>query len=147
MWTGLYCLGAIYVGSATAFNAFVGSFVLLTTAAFFLAILPNVLTKRSRLPPGSFNMGKSGYVVNAISCLYIVAFFVIYCFPYSLPATAENMNYTSVIVCGLTLVVGIWWMVHGRQNYLGPTLEQIGMDNLSIVTDDCKVVSSSGKVD
>ncbi|CAR28279.1 ZYRO0F00242p [Zygosaccharomyces rouxii] len=139
------CLGAIYVGSATAFNAFVGSFVLLTTAAFFLAMLPNLLTKRSKLPLGSFNMGKFGYAVNIISCLYILVFFVIYCFPYSLPATAENMNYTSVMVSGLTLMVAIWWMVHGRKNYKGPTFDMVEKDNCSVLTDDYLVASSTGR--
>ncbi|KAJ5594804.1 uncharacterized protein N7459_001012 [Penicillium hispanicum] len=117
------CIGAIYVGSLTAFNAFIGSFVLLTTLSYFLAIFPHMLTGRTSITPGPFWMGKLGFAVNAIACLYIVVSFVIYCFPYSLPTSAGSMNYTSVITCGLIVLVGIWWMIHGRGNFQGPLLE------------------------
>jgi choline transport protein len=61
-------LGAIQVGSLTAFNAFVGSYVVLSTLSYVAAILPNMLTKRSRLAPGPFHMrGILGYLVNGIS--------------------------------------------------------------------------------
>lgn len=116
------CMGAIYVGSLSAFNAFVGSFVLLTTLSFLLAIGPNLLRNRKAITPGPFSLGKAGYVVNAVSCVYIIVFFVIYCFPYALPTTAEAMNYTSVITMGLAFLVTVWWFVHGRTHYQGPSM-------------------------
>ncbi|CUM68634.1 uncharacterized protein PRCAT00006361001 [Priceomyces carsonii] len=115
------CMGAIYVGSLAAFNAFVGSFVLLTTVSFLLAIGPHVLNKRRGIAPGPFWLGKYGYFINIISCLYIIVFFVIYCFPYALPTSADEMNYTSVITIGLALLVSIWWFVHGRKHFKGPS--------------------------
>jgi choline transport protein len=39
-------LGCIYVGSSTAFNAFVGSFVVLSTLSYLAAIMPFVFTRR-----------------------------------------------------------------------------------------------------
>lgn len=116
----LTCIGAIYVGSVTAFNAFIGSFVLLSTLSYFLAILPHLLTGRRNIQPGPFWMGKYGTVVNIVACAYIVVTFVIYCFPYSLPTSPNSMNYTSVITCGLVVLVGVWWIVHGQRKYLGP---------------------------
>ncbi|KAH3900893.1 uncharacterized protein SCDLUD_002352 [Saccharomycodes ludwigii] len=116
------CLGAIYIGSAEAFNAFVGSFVLLTTSSFFLSIFPHILTKRKNIKRGPFWLGKFGYFINIVSCVYIVVFFVIYCFPYTLPVVADEMNYTSVMTCGLALLVTIWWFIHGRKNYSGPKI-------------------------
>lgn len=47
-------LGAIYVGSLTAFSAFVGSFLVLTTLSYLAAILPHILSKRKNLVPGPF---------------------------------------------------------------------------------------------
>lgn len=116
------CLGAIYVGSTAAFNAFVGSFVLLTTAAFFLSIFPHILMMRSSIKRGPFWLGRFGYILNIIACLYIVVFFVIYCFPYALPVEADEMNYTSVMTVGLAFLVAIWWFIHGRSKYSGPSI-------------------------
>ncbi|KAJ5150975.1 amino acid/polyamine transporter I [Penicillium canariense] len=115
-------MGAVYIGSLAAFNAFVGSFVLLTTVSFLIAILPHLLSGRKNITPGPFWMGKAGYVVNFISCVYIVVFFVIYCFPYALPTSAAQMNYTSVITVGLVILVATWWFIHGRKSYVGPQI-------------------------
>jgi choline transport protein len=119
-------LGCIYVGSSTAFNAFVGSFIVLSTLSYLAAILPFVLTKRfspthtNALVPGPFKMSPFvGYTVNVISCLYIVVFVVIYCFPYSLPVTSGNMNYSCLITSAMTGFVALWWVVRGN-GYVGP---------------------------
>lgn len=60
-----------------------------------------------------------GYAVNIISSLYIIVFVVIYCFPYSMPVTAANMNYSSLITGAITIFAGMWWLVGGKE-YVGP---------------------------
>ncbi|TKA77794.1 hypothetical protein B0A49_03959 [Cryomyces minteri] len=98
---GIICtiLGCIYVGSITAFNAFVGSFVIFSTLSYIAAILPHLLTKRRYVIPGPFWMpGWIGYVVGGIGCAYIVVFDVIYCFPYAMPVSAASMNYSALII-------------------------------------------------
>lgn len=103
-------LGSIYIGSTTAFNAFVGSFIILGSLSYTAAILPHLLRGRSKLDAGPFFMkGYVGYVVNAISCGYMVAFIVIYSFPYSSDFDETTMNYTSLITGGLTIFVVLWW--------------------------------------
>ncbi len=62
---------------------------------------------------------KLGYAVNIISCLYIIVFVVIYCFPYSLPVTAVNMNYACLITGSMSIFSALWWFVKGG-NYVGP---------------------------
>jgi choline transport protein len=111
---------AIYVGSTTAFNAFVGSFILMSTSSYIAAILPNLLTKRKNIIYGPFHMkGALGFAMNAIACAYMMVWFVIYCFPYFLPTSAATMNYAVLIWGGLTVFVVIWWFV-GARNYKGP---------------------------
>ena len=113
-------LGAIYVGSTTAFNAFVGCFILLTTASYTAAILPNLITKRKNIIYGPFHMkGALGFVMNFIACAYMIVWFVIYNFPYALPTTAASMNYSCLIFGGLTIFVTVWWFV-GAKGYKGP---------------------------
>ncbi|EXJ90388.1 hypothetical protein A1O1_03489 [Capronia coronata CBS 617.96] len=113
-------LGCIYVGSTTAFNAFVGSFVLMSSASYVAAILPHVLTGRKNITYGPFRLGKLGLPINLIACGYIIVWFVIYCFPYSLPTDAQSMNYSCVIWGGLTIFVTVWWFVGARKGYVGP---------------------------
>ncbi|KAF4441675.1 cholin permease [Fusarium albosuccineum] len=114
-------LGAIYVGNTTAFNNFVGSFILLSSSSFLACILPNLLTGRKNITYGPFKMhGALGFVINGISCAYMVTWAVIYCFPYALPTNAQSMNYISVIWGGLTFLVAVWWFASARKGYQGP---------------------------
>jgi choline transport protein len=113
-------LGCIYVGSQAAFNAFIGSFVVLSSLSYLAAILPHFLTRRANVAPGWFWMkGIWGFLVNGIASLYIMAFVVIFCFPFSMPVTAPLMNYTSVITGGFSLFVGIFWLWR-KKDYEGP---------------------------
>ncbi|EFW19980.1 hypothetical protein D8B26_003538 [Coccidioides posadasii str. Silveira] len=119
-------LGCIYVGSKTAFNAFVGSFAVLSSLSYVTAILPHLLSGRRSINPGRFYMkGPLGFLVNGISCSYVIAFVVIFCFPYALPTDAETMNYTSLITGGLSIFVAIWWFVT-RSSYKGPNAIPLG---------------------
>ncbi|OQE31503.1 hypothetical protein PENSTE_c001G00629 [Penicillium steckii] len=115
------CLGCIYVGSTTAFQALISSFIVLSTLSYFGAILPHVLTGRRNIVPGPFYMGKNlGMAVNIASLVYILVTVVFFCFPQVMPVTAQNMNYTSVITVGLMTLVGFWWIIRGRTEYRGP---------------------------
>ena len=119
-------MGCIYVGSSTAFNAFVGSFVILTTCSYLAAILPHLLSSRAHVSPGPFWMrGLLGYVVHGIACSYMVIFIVIYCFPFSLPVSALSMNYASLITGGLTVFVAAWYLWVGKRGYRGPAALEI----------------------
>jgi len=74
------CLGAIPLGSATGFTVLTGSFIILTSASYAIAIAPNVFTGRKYMPKGPFHMGAAGIWVNAAAVLLIVFFDVMYCF-------------------------------------------------------------------
>lgn len=119
-------LGCLYVGSSTAFNAFAGSYVQLTTLSYLAAILPHLLSGRSHVAPGWFWMrGLVGYVANTVCCLFIMAFVVIFCFPYALPVDAASMNYASLITGGLSIFVAVWWLFRPAE-YVGPRHVPLG---------------------
>ncbi|KAK6073144.1 amino acid permease [Seiridium cupressi] len=115
-------LGCIYVGSTTAFNAFAGSFVLMSSSSYIAALLPHLLTGRKNITYGTFhlNRGPLGYVLNTVACGYMMVWFVIYCFPFALPVDAPSMNYASLLWGGLTILLLIWWSVGARNGYEGP---------------------------
>ncbi|KAF2020655.1 amino acid transporter [Aaosphaeria arxii CBS 175.79] len=130
-------LGCIYVGSTTAFNAFVGSFILMSSSSYIAAILPHLLTKRKKIIFGPFNLNKGpiGYICNFIACAYMIVWFVIYCFPFALPVDAATMNYTSLLWGGFTILLSGWWFF-GVKDYVGPTTigGQTEADNIRHVT-------------
>ena len=112
--------GCIYLGSSTAFNAFVGSFVVLSSLSYLAAILPHLLRRRSGIEPGWFWMrGAVGFVVNGVACLYIIVFVVIFCFPFLMPVSAATMNYASLMTGGLSSFVALFWFWR-RKGYEGP---------------------------
>ncbi|ORY62450.1 amino acid permease [Pseudomassariella vexata] len=114
-------LGCIYVGSTTAFNAFVGSFILLSSSSFLAAILPNLLTGRRNVKYGPFHLrGWIGFTLNGIACAYMLVWFIIYSFPYALPTDASSMNYACLIWGGLTALAVLWWVVGAEKGYEGP---------------------------
>lgn len=121
-------LGAIYVGSLTAFNAFVGSFILMSSSSYLAAILPNLINARKGIKTyGPFHMkGALGYAVNIIACSYMIVWFVIYSFPYALPTDAETMNYASLLWGGFTILVTLWWFIRGK-HYDGPPMVEGGV--------------------
>lgn len=113
-------LGLIYLGSSTAFNAFVGSAVMLSPLSYLIAILPHLISRRSRMTPGWFWMkGGTGVLVNSLACLYITVFVVIFCLPFSLPATLGSMNYASLMTSSLSVFVAAFWF-WSREDYKGP---------------------------
>ncbi|KAJ6552575.1 choline transport protein [Mycena vulgaris] len=117
--------GAIQLGSKTAFADLSGSFIILTTTSYAMAILPHVLSGRKNVPQGPFWMGRAGFFVNIISVLLIVFTNVMFCFPYFLPATVPTMNYNSVILVGCVVLTTFWWIIHGRTQYPGPRLPHL----------------------
>ena len=68
--------------------------------------------------------GAIRYIVNAITCAYIIVFIVIFCFPFAMPINATTMNYASLITGGLTIFQAVFWMFL-QKDYVGPKLVQI----------------------
>ncbi|THX54693.1 amino acid transporter [Aureobasidium pullulans] len=113
-------LGAIILASGTAFNDLVGSFIVLCAFSYFLAIFPHLITGRKYTPKGSFWMGKWGFGVNALGCVLIVFFNIMFCFPYAMPVSPDLMNYNSVILAGVLIIVTFWWLIYGLKHYPTP---------------------------
>jgi choline transport protein len=114
-------IGAVYVGSTTAFSAFVGSFIVLASLSYLAFIIPNIATRRRHVIKGPFRMPDSVfYVVACTASAYMCVWIVIYCFPFAVPFTAQTMNYTSAMTGGCTILLGGWYLWIRNKGYVGP---------------------------
>ncbi|KAF1354379.1 hypothetical protein EJ07DRAFT_168346 [Lizonia empirigonia] len=114
-------LGAIYVGNSTAFAAFVGSFIVMSSCSYLAFIVPNILTRRAHVVRGPFRMpAPVFYAVACVASAYMLVWVIIYCFPYAVPFDATTMNYSCVITSGLTIFQGVWYVVIRKKGYEGP---------------------------
>ncbi|KAJ5495582.1 hypothetical protein N7539_000698 [Penicillium diatomitis] len=108
-------LGCLYLGSSTAFNSMLGAAVTINNVAYLVPIATNMLTGRSNMHRGTFHMGKWGWLVNGITVCWLVFAITFFSFPYTMPLTVQNMNYTCVVVGGLPIFILLWWVVGSRQ--------------------------------
>jgi hypothetical protein len=149
-------LGCIYIASDRAFNAFVGTFAILTTLSYLTAILPNLLTGRKNVRPGPVsptlttvvknnskprqesNLSKFyipspwGPIVLAIACAYIIVFDIIFMFPYSMPVSVATMNYSCVMVGGITILLALGYAWKRKHGYVGPQVAFEGRDDVLV---------------
>ena len=76
--------------------------------------------------------GPIGFIVNAVACLYIIVFVVLFCFPFSMPVAAATMNYSSLLTGGLTIFVAVFWFWRQREyegpKYVAPDADMLAAD-------------------
>ena len=120
VWLMASLLGFIYLGSPTAFTAFVGSFVVMTSLSYGCVIIPHLLSRRQSVKPGWFWMkGGVGFLVNIVASAYIIVFCVIYLFPQVQPVAPASMNWAVVLIGGTSTAVAVFWVIK-RKQYEGP---------------------------
>lgn len=117
-------LGLIYLGNSTAFNAILSMSVLGMYASYLLPIIYMLLYGRKFLRKnqyGSFRLGdRLGWVVNIVAVAWLVIAIVFCTFPSVKPVTAQNMNYSVVVMGGWLFFGAIFFFGFGRKGYNGP---------------------------
>ncbi|KAH8728307.1 amino acid/polyamine transporter I [Phaeosphaeriaceae sp. PMI808] len=114
-------LGLVYIGSSTAFSAFVGSFIVLASLSYLAFIVPNIYSRRKYVIKGPFSMPNPVYyAVAGIASGYMCVWNVIYCFPFAVPFTPKSMNYTCVMAGGCTIFLTGWYLYIRNKGYKGP---------------------------
>ncbi|KAF5866048.1 hypothetical protein ETB97_001126 [Aspergillus alliaceus] len=117
-------LGCIYLGSTTAFNSMLSSAtyarrifpLTINNLAYLVPIFTNVVLNRSTMHHGPFTLPHvAGMTVNIITVAWLVFAIVFFCFPFYMPVTATNMNYTCVCVGGFIIIELVWWMIAGKR--------------------------------
>ncbi|KAG5659711.1 hypothetical protein KAF25_002270 [Fusarium avenaceum] len=121
--------GLIFLGSSTAFSAMVSAAIIFLQTS---CVIPQaVLLYRGRervLPVRYFSLGKFGALINGISVAWVVFLDILYCFPTTVPITAQNMSYVSVVFTGLVGFVIVLWFTTKKGTFTGP---RIDLDSLN----------------
>ncbi|KAI4118542.1 MAG: hypothetical protein LQ345_001427 [Seirophora villosa] len=69
-----------------------------------------------------FNLGKFGWLVNAIVVGWTLFALVVFSLPIARPVTPGSMNYTSVVLAIMMVLSILNWLFYARKNYQGPNV-------------------------
>lgn len=120
-------LGFIYLGNTTAFNAVLSMAIIGMYLSYLLPIAYMLLFGRPNLSPseyGPFKLGKvGGMVVNIIAALWLIFAMIFSTFPSFQPVTAQNMNYSTVVLAGWVTGGAVYYFLVARKVYRGPVME------------------------
>jgi amino acid transporter len=135
----------IYIGSDAAFEdvisltitGFYGSYFLPCALLLYHRVKGHILPCGSELTLGDLDEednpqlvwgpwhlpGIFGIINNAYACVYAVYVIFWSVWPRATPVSANTMNYSIVVTGGVLIVSGVWYMVKGRREYVGPIVE------------------------
>ena len=116
--------GLVYIGSTTAFSSFINMATLALNVSY---VIPQGIVlfrgRESVFPkyPFPFRLGRFvGPACNFFSVAWMLLMTVLACFPSALPTTSQSMNYVSVVVCGIVLLICLTWLGGKRKTFTGP---------------------------
>lgn len=143
--------GCIFLGSTSAFNAITSASVVFLGLSYALPPAICCLRRRRPLPASRpFRLPEPlGWAANLIGIAYVIVTTVLFVFPPELPVSGSNMNYCVVVMAIVFAIAAGQWVVDGRKNYRGPSVdldalgtgEVVGMnvpDGTGAVEDDMR---------
>ncbi|KAJ2989390.1 hypothetical protein NUW58_g3491 [Xylaria curta] len=120
-----FCIiyGLLYVASTQAFNSIITTAVLGINISYAVPAALVLLGGRERkLPERHFKLGKFGYFANAWAPLWITVIGVFITFPNILPVNASSMNYVSVVLGFVAIILWLGWRAI-RKQFQGPIID------------------------
>ncbi|RAH40588.1 putative choline transporter [Aspergillus brunneoviolaceus CBS 621.78] len=126
----MFIIGCIYLGSSSAFNAFIATGLVLQHVSYAIPAALLLLRRRGStwLPANRpFRLpGPVGWTVNFVTVGFTLLALVFYSFPTARPVTGSNMNYTAAVLGCMAIVALGNWVFYARRWYCGPRLH--GLD-------------------
>ena len=109
-------LGIIYIGSSSAFLAFVSVGVQALAVSYAIPIIVSLLHRRKEVNSARWTLGPLfGTIVNVLAVSWITFEVVLFSMPTALPVTEVTMNYASVVLVGFLALAGMWYALHARK--------------------------------
>ena len=114
-------LGLIYLGSSSAFLAFVSVGVISLAVSYAIPISISMLYGRSEVNGAQWTMGNTvGWIVNIVAVVWIAFEVVLFSMPTALPVTVESMNYAVVVFFGFMVFSAVYYVTYAHKVYHGP---------------------------
>ena len=113
-------LGLIYLGNTAAFAAFTGVATICLSISYGIPIAIAMFRGRKMLLDAPYSLGRFGYVINAITFVWIILATVLFCMPTTKQVTPETTNYASVVFMFFLVLSAAWWFIWGNRHYVGP---------------------------
>ncbi|KAK8045035.1 hypothetical protein PG993_005059 [Apiospora rasikravindrae] len=129
-------LGFIYLGNTTAFNAILSMSIISMYLSYMLPIAYMLFGGRERLDShllGPFNLGRGlGRALNVVSLVWMTVAIVFSIFPTTIPITAQNMNYSIVVLAGWLFFGIVYYAAYGRAKYDVPVVGAAVVTSISV---------------
>jgi amino acid transporter len=126
---GVITLPALTSNEAGIPIAFFAVVSIAVIGLYIAYVIPVYLRWRAgtNFEPGSWTLGDKYKWLNAIAVVWVAVSTVIFCLPFTPAAVPWNdefdwsaVNYAPLMVGGVILAVGIWWLVDAKNKYSGP---------------------------
>lgn len=88
-------LGLIYLGSASAFNAFVGVAVFCLGSSYAMPVAVSLANGRRDVQNAPFSLGKFGVFLNSAAVIWVLFELVLFSMPAVVPVTPTSMSMIS----------------------------------------------------
>ena len=85
-------LGRIYLGSSTAFNAFVSVSVICLGSSYAMPVAISLARRRKLVAHAPYSLGRWGAAINAVAVSWILFAIVLFCMPTTVPPTPTTMS-------------------------------------------------------
>ncbi|KIL87088.1 hypothetical protein FAVG1_09642 [Fusarium avenaceum] len=115
-------LGLISLGNSTAFTAFVSMTTIALQVSYGIPIAISMWYRRSNVKRAQWKLPNIiGWIVNTIAIIWISFECVLFSMPVTkVISSPGQMNYASVVLVGLGILVTMWYLLHARKVFQGP---------------------------
>ncbi|OCF40042.1 hypothetical protein I317_06180 [Kwoniella heveanensis CBS 569] len=121
--------GLVQLGSTAAFNSLLGAAVIVFQVSYVIPPALMLFGGRRQLnrdfPQRTSNLGRWGVVCNLISMFFVLQSCVIYCFPATMPVTADTMSYVVVFLGFFGGLLSVLWFAWAKKRYIAPSREAV----------------------
>ncbi|KAG0049988.1 hypothetical protein BGZ89_004000 [Linnemannia elongata] len=113
-------LGLLYLINAAAFSAITSIATIGLYISYGLPTFCRITYSRNTFEDGPISLGRFSLPIGIISCVWITIITVLFVLPGASPVTAQNMNYTVVIVAAAAIFIFGNWYFNARHWFKGP---------------------------